>query len=175
MNWAEGGFYLSLAGTAGLLAVLALAQGQWTLAIIVLVVGGGWGGAHLAGRRWLSPLAFLILVGCAAVGLWRNLPVAWLVVGVAAALATWDLDGFAARLARYEPLPDQTPLVTNHLGRLLAVTGLGVVLGEAALTLRLALGPGEVAAAGLLAFIILLLGMRLLGGDSEERVKSNDG
>jgi hypothetical protein len=166
MNWAEGSFYLTLAGAAGLLALPAAAQGQWTLTLVVLSTGAGWGGAYWLGRRWLSPLAFLILVGCAVVELWRNVPAAWLVAGVAVALAAWDLDGFAARLARYEPRPDRKQLVKNHLGRLLGVIGLGLILGEVALALRLALSLGEVAAVGLLAIGILLVGMRLLGGDS---------
>jgi hypothetical protein len=174
LNWAEGGFYLCLAGAAGLLALLAMGNGQWSLALVVLAAAGGWGGGHWLGRRWLSPLTFVVLIGCAVAGLWRNLPAAWLVASVAIALAAWDLNGFAARLARYEQRPDETRLVKNHVGRLLGVTGLGVILGEVALTLRLALGLGGLALVGLLAFIILLQGMRLLGGDSEEQVKKSD-
>jgi hypothetical protein len=149
-------------------------KGQWSLALVALAVGAGWAGAHRLGRSWLSPMAFVVLVGCAVVGLLRAMPAAGLVAAVAAALAAWDLDGFAAQLARFEPRPDQGPLVKNHLGRLLAVTGLGVVLGEAALGLRLALGLGWVAALGLLAVIILLQAVRLLGGEAEEQVKKND-
>ncbi len=174
MNWAEGTFYAGLAGTAGLLALPAAAKGQWDLALVVLAVGAIWGGAHWLTRRWLSPLAFVTLVGCAVAGLWRNVPAAWLVAGVAAALAAWDLDGLAGRLARYGPSPDQTQLVKNHLGRLLGVIGPGVILGEAALVLRLTLGLGWVALAGLMAFVILLVGMRLLGEDSQAAVKKND-
>ncbi len=174
MNWAEGSFYVGLAGAAGLLALPAAAKGQWDLALVVLAVGAGWGGAHWLAWRWLSPLAFVILIGCAAAGLWRDVPAAWLVAGVGAALAAWDLDGLASGLARYEPRPDQTQLVKNHLGRLLGVMGPGVILGEAALMLRLTLGLGLVALVGLMAFVILLLGMRLLGDDSQGPVKKND-
>jgi hypothetical protein len=174
MNWAEGSFYVSLACAVGLQALPAAAKSQWDLALVVLAVGAGWGGAHWLARRWLSPVAFVILVGCAVAGLWRNVPAAWLVAGVAAALAALDLDGFATRLARYEPRPDQTQLVKNHLGRLLGVMGPGVILGEAALMLRLTLGLGVVAVVGLLVFAILLLGMRLLGRDSERPAKKND-
>jgi len=174
LNWADGGFYLSLAGAAGMLARLAAAHAQPSLALVAVAAGGAWATAHWLGRRWLSPLAFVMLVGCAVAGLWRNLPAAWLVADVAAALAAWDLDGFAARLARYEPRRDEPRLVANHVGRLLGVTGLGVILGEAALVLRLALGLGEVAAVALLAFILLLQGMRLLDGDSEGEVKQID-
>ncbi len=174
MNWAEGSFYVSLAGAAGLLALPSAVQGQWDLALLVLAAGAGWGGGHWLARRWLSPLAFVILVGCAAAGLWLDVPAAWLVAGVAAALAAWDLDGFAARLARYEPRPDQSQLVKIHLERLLAVMGPGVILGEAALLLRLTLGLGVVAVVGILALVILLLGMRLLGGDFQGPVKKDD-
>ncbi len=174
MNWAEGSFYASLAGAAGLLALPGAARGQWDLALVVLAVAAGWGGAHWLARRWLSPLAFAILIGCAAAGLWRDVPAAWLVAGVAAALAAWDLAGLASRLARYEPHPGQTQLVKNHLGRLLGVLGPGVILGEAALLVRLTLGLGLVALAGLMTVVILLLGMRVLGADSQGPVKKND-
>jgi len=174
MNWAEGSFYACLACAAGLLALPAAAKGQWDLALVVLAVGVGWGGTHWLTRRWLSPLAFVLLIGCAAAGLWRDVPTAWTVAGVAVALAAWDLDGFAARLARYEPCPDQTQLVINRLGRLLGVIGPGIILGEAALVFRLTLGLGVLAALGLSAFILLLLGMRLLGGDSQRPAKKND-
>jgi hypothetical protein len=173
-NWAEGGFYLSLEGAAGLLALLAATRGHLSLALVALAVGVGWAGAHWLERRWLSPLAFIILMGCAVAGLWRNLPAAWLVAIVAATLAAWDLDSFAARLRRFEPRPDHAGLVKNHLGRLLAVTGLGVILGEAALSLRLRLSLGGVAVIGLLAFIILLQGMRLLGRDTQEPSKDKN-
>jgi hypothetical protein len=173
-NWAERGFYGSLGSAAGLLTLLAIGKGQWSLALVALAVGAGWAGAHRLGRGWLSPLAFVVLVGCAVVGLWRNMPPAGLVAAVAAALAAWDLDGFAAKLARFEPHPDQSLLVKNHLGRLLAVTGLGIILGEAALGLRLALGLGWLAGLGLLAVFILLQAVRLLGRETEEQVKKND-
>ena len=97
-----------------------------------------------------------------------------LVVGVAAALAAWDLDGFADHLAHFEPRADQAQLVKNHLGRLLGVLGLGVILGEAALSFRLALGLELVAVLGVVSVMILLQGVRLLGSETEEQVKKED-
>jgi hypothetical protein len=171
---AEQGFYACLGGAAGLLALLVAANGQWGLALVALATGAGWGWAHRQAWRWLSPFAFTVLVGCAVAGLLRDVPVAGLVVGVAAVLAAWDLDGFAARLGRFEPRPDQAKLVKHHLQRLAVVIGLGVILGEAALTLRLTLGLGGVAALGLLAVIILLQAVRLLGGETEEQVNKDN-
>jgi hypothetical protein len=175
-HWAERGFYLSLGVAAGLLALLSLMERQWALALAALMVGGGWAGARRLGRRWrwFSPLAFMMLVGGAVVGLVRNFPAGWLVVEVAAALAAWDLDGFTAHLARFAPHPDQAQLVKNHLGRLLAVIGLGVILGEAALALRLSLDLGWVSALGILAMVILLQAVRQLGGEPDELVKKKD-
>ena len=165
-------FYASLGVTTGLLGLIFCGQRQWEAALAVLVVGAGWGGVHwIAARRpgwrWMSPLAFAALVMLAAYGLWHQAPAAWLVVGVAAALVTWDLDGFAARLAPYAPLPDEARLVRLHLVRLLLVAGAGVGLGEAALHLRLTLGLGVAAGLGLLAFLFLTQAARRLGRDEE--------
>ena len=165
MNDAERAFYVSLGAAVGLLGLTCLWQGHLGLALAMLLLGAGWGAAHRLGWRWLSPLAFVALVTLAVGGLWLNLPAAWLVAGVAAALTTWDLDNFAAQLGRFEPRPDHAGLVKNHLGRLLIVTGVGLVLGEAALVTRLTLGLGVVVGLGVLAFIILTQAARLLGGD----------
>lgn len=177
MRWAERGLYLSLVGAAGLLALLAAAKAQWGLALAALAVGTGWGGAASwprLGRRWISPLAFVALTVCAAAGLWNNLPAAGLIVAVAAGLAAWDLDGLTARLARFEPQPEQTQLVKNHLRRLLIILGLGVILGEAAIAFRFAWSLEAVAALGLLAVLLLLLALRLLDRDTDERAKDHD-
>jgi hypothetical protein len=112
-------------------------------------------------------------VALATAGLWRHLPAAWLVVGVAGALTTWDLDNFAARLGRYAPRPDHARLVKDHLRRLLMVTGAGVALGEAALKIRLTLSLGVVMGLGLLAFFLLMKAARLLADDENDAPASN--
>jgi hypothetical protein len=175
-NWTERSFYLSLGVAVALLAGLALVNGQGGLALLALLVGVGWAGVHrLGGRwRWFSPLAFLLLGGEAVVGLVRGFPAGGLVIGVAAALAAWDLDGFAAYLARFGPNPEQTPLLKKHLGRLLVVLGGGVILGEAALVLRVTLSLGWVATLGILAMVILLQAVRQLGGEPEVPVRKKD-
>ncbi len=168
MGSAERAFYLSLGAAVGLLAILCLWHHQWALGLAALAVGIAWGGAHWRGWRWLPPVAFAALVALSAAGLWRQLPAAWLVVAVAAALAAWDLDSFAARLARFAPGPDHARLVKDHLVRLLLVVGAGIALGEVSLVIRLTLGLGVVMGLGLLAFLILTQAARLLAGDGGE-------
>lgn len=173
-KWAERGFYLSLTGAAGGLALLAAAKSEWGLALATLVIGAVWGGAYHLGYRWLSPLAFVALTICAAAGVWHSLPAAGLVIVVAVALAAWDLHGLAARLSRFEPRPDQIQLVKNHLRRLLTICGLGIILGEAAITLHFAWSMEAVAGLGIVSVLLLLLALRLLDRDADETAKDQD-
>jgi hypothetical protein len=174
VNGAEWAYYACLGSAAGLLAVASIIQRQWELALVALAAGAGWAGARRFGWRRLSPVGFLALALAAVSGLWRHLPAAALVVVMALALAAWDLDGFAARLARFQPRRDQSQFVKNHLARLLVVIGIGMALGEAALLLRLSLGLGWVAALGLLAVFILLQALRLLGGEEAAPAEKHD-
>jgi hypothetical protein len=161
-NSADKALAVSLGVAAGLVTLTALGQGQWVLALAAVALGAGWGAAHRLGWRWAPPLAFTGLVLLAVNGLWHNLAAEWLVAGVAAALAAWDLDGFAARLALFEPRPEHARLIRSHLGRLALVTGVGLALGEVALRLRLTLGVSLVVGLGLLAFFLLIQAARLL-------------
>jgi hypothetical protein len=161
-NAAYTAFGISLGVAVGLVGITALVQGQWALALAAAALGAGWGVTSWRGWRWASPLASTGLILLTVNGLWRSLPAEWLVAGVAAAVVAWDLDGFAARLARFERRPEHARLIRNHLGRLLLVAGVGLVLGEVALRLTLSLGLGLVVGLGLLAFFLLVQAARLL-------------
>jgi hypothetical protein len=162
-NAAQQAFIVSLGVAAGLPAVVALAASQWSLALAAAALGAGWGVAHRLGWRWVAPLALAGQIWVAVNGLWHGLPAVWLVAGIAAALCAWDLDSFAVRLARFEPRPEHARLVRSHLARLLLVNGAGLILGEAALRLRITLGVSLTVGLGLVAFVILTQAARLLG------------
>jgi len=146
---------VALAVAAGLPGILALAAGQWPLALAAAALGAGWGVAHRLGWRWASPLALVGLIWLAVNGLWHQLSADWLVGAVTAALCAWDLDGLAVRLARFEPRPEHSRLVQSHVARLLMLMGAGLVVGEAALRIRITLGVSLAVGLGLVVFILL--------------------
>ncbi len=119
------GFFL---GGRPFLAPLALLPGLAALA------------GHWRNWSWLSSLALALSVGLAAAGIWLQVSPAWMLGGLIAALSAWDLSGWRRQLRAAGRVQDQVALDRRHLGRLLAVDALGLLLGGAALLLRLSFG-----------------------------------
>jgi hypothetical protein len=79
---------------------------------------------------------------------------------VVAALVAWDLDRFAWRMRAVGRVEDADALERRHLWRLLAVCGVGLLLGAVALGFRIQLG---FAVAFVLALLAVLGLSRLVG------------
>jgi hypothetical protein len=140
------------------LAVAALAMGHglkglWDGVLVVGVAGILWLVGQWRRWEWGASLALVVWIGVAAVGLGRGVEGGWMLVGVVAALVAWDLDRFVWRLRAAKRVEAADALEQRHLRRLLAVCGVGLLLGAAALSLRIRLG---FAAAFLLALLVLL-------------------
>jgi hypothetical protein len=146
---------LALASTLLAAAVLALGYGlgsAWSGVGPILAVGLLW----LASQwrdwwGWTASWALAFFTGAAAVGLWLGLGAGWMLAGVVAALSAWDLDHFAQRLKRAGWVEGTCALEHRHLRRLLAVDGLGFLLGAVALGIRIPFGFGVALVLGLLA------------------------
>ena len=132
--------------------------GTWILGLLGLLwLFGSW-----RGWDWIAPMG---LIGCtvaAATGLLLELRAGWMVFGLVAALCAWDLHRFVLRLAVVDRAEDERAMTRRHLGRLLAVAGLGLVLAavaleiEVRLTFLTALLLGLLAAWGLSRIIAFL-------------------
>lgn len=85
-----------------------------------------------------------------------HVPLAGL-VATAAALVVWDLHAFRQRLASVGHIEAAPRLMRAHVQRLFTVVGLGLVLGTAALLVRMSLDIG----------LIVLLGLLLIVGLSQ--------
>ena len=145
---------LALASTALAAAALALGYGlggTWIGTGLILLVGLLWLAGQWRRWGWVASPALVLFVGTAAFGLWLGLGAGWMLAGVVAALSAWDLDHFAQRLKRAGRVEGARALERGHLGRLLAVDGLGLALGALALGLRIQFGFGAALVLGLLA------------------------
>jgi hypothetical protein len=89
----------------------------------------------------------------AAFGAWQGLPAAWMLAGVVAALAAWDLDHFDQRLRGAGLIPRRAELLRAHLRQLALAAGAGLLLGGIALGVRLELTFGWVVLIGALAIV----------------------
>jgi hypothetical protein len=146
-------------------AAAALAAGYglnalWGGAAIALVVGAFWLTGQWRRWGWVTSAALVLLTGAAAMGLWLGVGGGWALVGVVAALVAWDLDRFAWRMRAVGRVEDADALERRHLWRLLAVCGVGLLLGAVALGFRIQLG---FAVAFVLALLAVLGLSRLVG------------
>lgn len=123
------------------LGFLALAAGWflvgiWPVALALLLLAALI--LYLVKRNftYLSVLTFALQTVAASVGLLRGVDLSLALVGFICALAAWDLDGFARRLAYAAPEDDRLRLERQHLLRLGFVLLLGLVISFVTLNIR---------------------------------------
>jgi hypothetical protein len=154
---------------AGIVPGIGLAlSGVWPLALACAAMGGLW----LYGYRhgW-DGLASLLLVGFiipAAIGVGLSGGAVWAPLAVVLALAAWDLHRFTGRMVNAGAYSDETRVLERrHLVRLLAVSGLGLVLSWTAVAIRLKLGMAVALALGFLAILGLSQLVQALARESD--------
>ena len=132
-----------------------LVSGLWPAALITIVLGILWVLAY-RGRRYggaTGPLICLVIAAAGAVAVTGG--ILWGLAGIITALAAWDLTRFSYRLDGGGSDIETRDLERQHLMRLLAICGLGLVVGWLAsvfhfkLSMAAALGLGFLAVLGL--------------------------
>lgn len=150
------------------LAVLSLAlvygrHGEWTGVLAASALGLVWLSGLWRGWHWLTGAGLFGFAALAAWGMWLGLPAAWLLAGIIAALAAWDLAHFTRRLELPgHQVVNRAALVRAHLQRSGVALGLGLLLGGIALALPLGLNLGWALLLGLLAVFGLAGLIRLI-------------
>jgi hypothetical protein len=134
------------AGAPGLGAAL---RGQWAVTTLALVGGAlwltPWLGAGLntwlseGPRKQLAALGAVLCLGSLLVAVWLDVEMGWLLVGMAAFLAAWDLQAFHAQLTGVSYVENESRLVCVHVQRLALVTIAGLAVGTLGLFLRVSL------------------------------------
>jgi hypothetical protein len=154
-------------GLASLTLALGYVSGTgWIGAGAVVALGLFWLVGHQ--RQWsLAGPGLIVFAGAAAFGVWQGVPAGWMLFGAVAALAAWDLDHFTRRLRQAAHIKDETQLRRNHLQRLVAVAGLGVVLAGLALSFQIKLNLGWAMLLGLLIIIGLSRAVAAINGKSD--------
>lgn len=153
-------FCILLAGLAAA-AGFTLA-GAWQLGVLAVGLASLWIVARRKGWSGASSPLLLGFIVLAALGTGLRGGAIWTPLCLAAALAAWDLDRFAGRLAGGPPTAsagaderaaDAAALERRHLARLGGVIGLGLALGWASQALRLKL---DLTVMLLLGFVAIL-------------------
>lgn len=143
--------------SAASLAAGYLQGGAVWFAPLAAAVAAAWLLAQRRAWRWADVLGFAGDAVLATLGVARGLSTGWMLGGLTAALAAWDLAAFTHWLRAVE-LPAQAwRLMLHHLGRLLIVLTVGLLLAALALQAQLWLPLP----------VLLLLGLVLVLGISQ--------
>jgi len=137
----------------------------WVLPIVAL--GGLWLLALWRRLAWAAWLGLALYAALAAAGLLLGLAGGWMLLGLVAALAAWDLDWFLHRLKQVGWVAEEGDLARRHHLRLLLVLGLGLLPAAVALELELDLGFGIVLLLGSLAIFGLSRAVGFLRRESD--------
>jgi len=154
-------FWGAVALAVGAPAVGALLRGVTALPLGLLAVGALW--SVVAERTRLAGAAFALCVGGIALGIWLEVGIGWLLVGMTAALAAWDLEAFNAWLVSIARVENERELVREHLRQLALVCGIGLSVALAASRLRVQLSFGVALFLALTAVLGLGYVLRGLG------------
>jgi hypothetical protein len=160
LSWVSAGL------SAFFLALGFASSGLWAGTAGVLAVGALWLLGHLRALRWTSSAAFAMQAIAAAVAVWMDVWAGWPLLGLVAALITWDLDQFAGRMRAAGRVDDGPGLERLHIQRLSIVAGIGCLLAAVGLVARVRLSFGLalfLAAAAMLGLSLVIGTMRRAG------------
>ncbi|HJZ48381.1 MAG TPA: hypothetical protein VKE41_14490 [Roseiflexaceae bacterium] len=145
---------LFCAGLATFAMALGYAgQSLWAGAGICGAIGLLWLAGHWRGWDWAADPCLAGWVGMAAFGAWHKVGAGWMLGGLVAALAAWDLAHFAERLRGAGLVLQRAELTRTHLRQLASILGAGLLLGSIALGVRIDLTFGWALLIGALAIV----------------------
>jgi len=150
--------------STSLLAMAFLWHGEWIMILILPAAPVFWIAFRGQSILWRSSCLLVAYVALAALVVLQGLPVALLVVGVAAALGAWDLTNFAQALVVAAGADDAVPLRRAHLQSLAVALSAGISLSFVGFAANLDLPFAVVGLLALSAIACLAAAARSLSG-----------
>jgi hypothetical protein len=151
-----------IASACILLATFALVSGyilsgQESLTPVLVIAGALWLIAFH--RQWagINTLAFVIMMIAAGYGVLLSCPAGLMLIALVSAISAWDLDAMIDRFHQVKPEALEAGIERKHLSRLAIVDTISLVLGGAALVIRIHFSLA----------IGLILGLVLFAGASQ--------
>lgn len=145
----------------GLVTAFAM-ELRWGWVAAIMIVGLLW-----LAERWPPTLGLLFFTATAVAGVVLGLSALWLLFGLIAALAAWDLSAFARYLDDVTDVRNGAELIKSHLERLGTVAGPGWLLGAVALGVRFDFDFIWALALGLIVIVSLSRAIGRMGGESD--------
>lgn len=153
--------------SAGAFALASALSGLWFLALPIPVLGVTWLAGQRRGWKWISSLGLVLGTLVAAGGLLLGLDAGWMLAGLVAALAAWDLDHFSHTVESVPRVEGARSLERRHVQRLLAAVGLGALLAAVAQGVDVTLSFGFILLLGLVAILGLSQAVAFLRSESD--------
>lgn len=123
---------------------------HWFGAALAVLLGLVWLIGQLRAAAWGPTFGLVSFVATAAWGVGQQVGPGWLLAGVVAALAAWDLDRFTQRVRQAGMVADEAALTRQHLRRLAPVLAIGLLAGGLALGVTIELSFALILFLGLL-------------------------
>jgi hypothetical protein len=156
-------FWAAVVVAAGAPGLGAALRGQWGVTALSLVGGALWVNPWLGPwlnvwfsaeqRHRLAGVGCALCLGSLLVAVWFDVGMGWLLVGMAAFLAAWDLQTFHAQLANVSHVENEQRLVRHHVQRLAIVSIAGLLVGAMGLFFRVSLDFAVALGVALLAVL----------------------
>jgi len=159
--------YLAVAAAGAALSIGTVISDRPVLAALSALVSLMWLASRRRDWRGVATFAFSGSIGLAAMGMLVGALAPAMLIGVAAALAAWDLGHFFDRTRNVARIDDREAFFAAHLRRLGVVMGLGLPLGLLALGIRVQIDFGWALALGALAVFGLTQALRFLLRESD--------
>ena len=153
MRWA---ITILVAIAAAAMALPFALNGGWLWAAVAAAVGIFWIAVPAHSYGWTPSLSLVALTLLGAAAVLRFSAIYWVLPGLLAALAAWDLCALTQRLATTEDVRDQTSFLRAHLIQLSAVLISAWILGL--LALQVSIPVGFLWALALILLLVLSLG-----------------
>ena len=144
-------------------------MGHWVFTLVIVLVEFFW---WLGWHRKLNFISYVYLVvnlGLCVLGAWVELSRWWLLAAAVTTLAAWDLDRFDHWQRHIDRVEMKASLIRRHLLRLLLVCATGLILGGAALVVRVQLDFAWILILGLLTVVGLSQIYNLIKREVERR------
>jgi hypothetical protein len=139
---------------------LLAGAGWYTLCMVPIAVG--WLVALWRGWSRADALGLAGSVVAAALGALVGVGIGWMVGGLAAALAAWDLSAYTRWLEAVESPADARRFLLRHAAGLVALLAVGLLLAGLALGVRLRLSLPVMLMLGLVLILGISQALRLL-------------
>jgi hypothetical protein len=155
MKLTMSSLWASIVLATGVLALGYGLVGWWLGAILVVAAGVIWGIGVWRRWKWTAYLSFIFPIGAAAVGYWLGMRHLFMLFGVCASLAAWDLDRFQWRFRSLKHDEAIMAMEKVHIYRLSLVIGAGLLVSVVGLQVNVKPAFGIVLVTSMLMIIAL--------------------